>query len=155
MAAIRCATLNASYRLQRPDIGLLAADRMADIVVLSDRQEMTVESVLSSGRLVAEGEPVSGPAIANRDVVFGTVKLEPLNRYDFEIRVPGIDQGRIKVRAIRGARFTEWSEVDVDVKGYNRVFIMNRHGRAGAEQQCAINRGLGRYHGCGRHVLFP
>lgn len=146
VAAIRCATLNASYRLQRPDIGLLAAGRMADIVVLSDLQEMAVESVFSSGRLVAVGEPVSGPAIANRDVVCGTMKLEPLNRDDFAIRVPGIDQGRIKVRAIRGARFTEWSEVDVDVKGgcavlpkgYNRVFIMNRHGRAGAEPQCAI-----------------
>src|ERR1051325_5228199 len=40
--AIRCATLNGSYRLRRPDLGLLAAGRVADIAVLRDLREMNV-----------------------------------------------------------------------------------------------------------------
>src|SRR6266404_2317514 len=38
--AVRCATLNAAHRLRRGDPGLLAAGRVADIVVLSDLREV-------------------------------------------------------------------------------------------------------------------
>src|ERR1035437_3990769 len=53
--AIRCATLNASHRLRRGDLGMVAAGRIADLVVLSNLREMTVDRVFCSGKLVVRG----------------------------------------------------------------------------------------------------
>src|SRR5215472_8736482 len=40
--AIRCATYNSAYRLQRADLGAVAAGRRADIAILSDLRNVTV-----------------------------------------------------------------------------------------------------------------
>src|SRR3954471_5801204 len=53
--ALRCATYNAAYRLQRSDLGQVAAGRRADIVVLDDLVSFRAEHVLTDGSLVASG----------------------------------------------------------------------------------------------------
>src|SRR5438309_1809605 len=72
--AIRCATYHAAYRLQRADLGLVAAGRRADIVVLGDLLEVTVEEVFFDGRHVAShGELLvdvaEGPCIPPLDTM--------------------------------------------------------------------------------------
>ena len=51
--AIRCATLNGAYRLGRTDLGLVAAGRLADLVILSDLPTIRVDDVFAEGRWVA------------------------------------------------------------------------------------------------------
>jgi adenine deaminase len=145
--AIRCATFNAANRIRRADLGVVAAGHVADIVVLSDLREVKVESVFVAGRLAARNgstiEPVRPFPVAPP---IKTMKLAPLKRDDFRVWVPEMDSGRAKVRAIKGARFTEWSEVEVDVTdgfaavppGYSVIFVQHRHGRHKGRPQCAI-----------------
>lgn len=146
IAAIRFATINASYRLRRSDLGIIAAGRFADIVVLSDLRAMAIERVYASGKLSPKGATVKAPAISNRDALCGTMKVRPLTLDDFEVKVPGVADGRHILRTIHGARFTEWREAEFEVRGgcavvppeYNRLFIINRHGRPSAAPQCAL-----------------
>src|SRR5207237_10515575 len=51
--AIRCATINAAIHLRRDDIGMVAAGRRAELVVLADLEEIAVEAVYVDGRRVA------------------------------------------------------------------------------------------------------
>src|SRR5258705_5815720 len=50
LLAYRCATYHGAYRLQRADLGLVAAGRRADIVILSDLEAVTVDDVLFDGQ---------------------------------------------------------------------------------------------------------
>lgn len=144
--AIRCATLNASYRLRRSDIGLIAAGRIADIVVLRNLPEVEVASTFVGGRLVAtDGKllaqqaesKVAEPPYSER------LPLPTLKSDDFQVEVPGVSSGRVRLRVIKGVRFTEWSEVDVEVRdGYAELppqhafmFVQHRHGKHDARPQ--------------------
>src|SRR5450432_1237912 len=53
--AIRLATYHAAYRLGRTDLGLVAAGRQADLIVLSSLEEVTVADVWRAGVHVAGG----------------------------------------------------------------------------------------------------
>jgi adenine deaminase len=114
--AIRCATLNASHRLRRSDLGLLAAGRIADIAVLSNLREIAIDRVFVAGRLTAHdgkmAEPVRHVPV---EPPANPQALPPLTRDDCRIRIPGVNSGRVRIRVIKGARFTSWSELDVDV----------------------------------------
>jgi len=63
LQAYRCATLNSAMRLERRDLGLVAAGRRADLIVLSDLRAVTVDDVYAQGRLVSRDgrlvEPVT------------------------------------------------------------------------------------------------
>ena len=111
MQAIRCATINSAIRLRREDLGQIAAGRRADLVTLADLREVVVDRVYANGRHVATGgqmlealEPSSPPPAAD------TMQIAPLTRDDFRVRVPGVRDGRVRVRTIKGARFNSWSE---------------------------------------------
>ncbi|MEN3930672.1 adenine deaminase C-terminal domain-containing protein [Microvirga sp. W0021] len=146
VTAIRFATLNASYRLRRTDIGLISAGRIADIVVLSDLQTMKINTVYASGKIVPKGVKIASPPVSNMEAISHSMKVRPLTLEDFEVRVPNVADGIHRLRAIHGARFTEWHEADLEVKNgfavlpdaYNRLFIMNRHGKPDAQPQCAL-----------------
>src|SRR5581483_11207925 len=137
--AIRCATLNAATRLRRGDLGLIAAGRIADIVVLSDLREVTANSVVVSGRVVARGgrmlaapAPAKAPALPQ-----GPLPLGPYTDDDFRVAVPGARSGRARIVAIKGARFTSISQVEVEIthgfavvpSGFSVIFVQHRHGR--------------------------
>lgn len=153
--ALRLATLNASLRLQRPDLGLVAAGRTADLVVFDSLEKLSAKTVYVAGKLVAEQgkmlEPVAAPSIVPpRD----TVQLQPLNPNDFVLKVP-VNNGRARLRHIKGARFTQWSEVEVEVRhgevqlpeGFSLIWVQHRHGRHEAKPQLALLEGWGELRG--------
>jgi adenine deaminase len=145
--AIRCATLNGSHRLRRSDLGIVAPGRIGDLAVLSDLREMAVDRVFAAGRLVArqgkmlERIPQSPAAWPN-----STVQLAPLTVDDCRVRVPGVESGRARIRTIKGARFTAWGAVEVEVRdgyaeippGYAVTLARHRHGRYAALVQQAV-----------------
>lgn len=153
--ALRLATLNASLRLQRPDLGLIAAGRTADLVVFDSLDKLSAQTVYVAGELVAEQgkmlEPVAAPSIVPpRD----TVRLQPLAPNDFVLKVP-VNNGRARLRHIKGARFTQWSEVEVEVQhgevqvpdGFSLIWVQHRHGRHEAKPQLALLEGWGELRG--------
>jgi adenine deaminase len=152
--AIRCATLNASIRIRRPDLGLLAAGRVADIVVLSDLHEMSVESVFVAGELATQSGRTILPVAA---APFPGCKLtiDPLTLEDCRIKFPVQGASRARIRVIKGVRFTSWGELDVEVKeghavipnGHSVILVQHRHGRYAAKPQCAIVEGWGELRG--------
>ncbi len=151
IAAIRCATLNASYRLRRSDIGLISAGRFADIVVLSDLETLKIDSVYASGERINKGSKIKGPTVAGMAARCATMKVPPLSLDDFEVKVPNVADGTHRLRSIYGARFTEWRESDFEVRNgrvvipedFNRIFICNRHGKPDTQPQCALLNGWG------------
>lgn len=153
--ALRLATLNASLRLQRPDLGLIAAGRTADLVVFDSLEKLSARTVFVAGKLMAERgkmlEPVTAPSIVPpRD----TVRLQSLSPNDFVLKVP-VNNGRARLRHIKGARFTQWSEVEVEVRGgevqlpegFSLIWVQHRHGRHEAKPQLALLEGWGELRG--------
>ena len=154
--ALRAATLNAAMRLQRPDLGLVAAGRTADIVVFDDLGSFGVRHVVTGGEPVAmrgrlvvalRGDAVPPPT--------DTMKLAPLSALDFLVTAPFRPDGPVSLNAIRGARFTQWARLDTTVtKGIvalpEDVSVMamaHRHGLADPKPQLAPVEDWGRFRG--------
>ncbi len=65
LQAIRCATINNAIHLRRDDLGMVAAGRRADLVLLRDLNEITVDTVYVGGRCVAaNGRMIEEPNVA-------------------------------------------------------------------------------------------
>ena len=154
--AIRCATINNAIRLKRDDLGLVCAGRRADLVLLSDLREMTVTGVFANGRRVAADgalvEPIAAPSVTLPST---SMKVPRFTPEDFRVRIPGPSGGRAEIRTIKGARFTEWSALSVEVKngfvvpprGVSVMSVVHRHGRSAATPQTAIIEGWGQLRG--------
>lgn len=136
--AIRCATLNAAQRLERRDLGLIAAGRCADLVLLADLRTIAIKSVYTAGRLAAEDGALVAPIIrSNAKLPTRTVKLDRMTADQFRVPVEGMQNGRAIIRAIKGARFTQWTELEVEVRdgfaavppGMSVMVAVHRHGR--------------------------
>ena len=111
--AIRLATLHAAYRLQRNDLGVVGAGRRADLVVLSDLEQIVVDDVFTDGRHVASGGEmlvpvVEGPCTPPLD----TMRIGPVSADDMVLRLPGVADGTHRIRTIVGVPVTEWGETD-------------------------------------------
>lgn len=152
LQAIRCATVNNAIRLRRDDLGLVCAGRRADLVLMKDLREMRPEHVYVDGRHVAaQGRMLQPVAAAPLEMPTRTMKVGRLTADDFRVRVPDLPNGRAVLRAIKGARFTSWSEVEVEVRdavaavppGYSVMSVIHRHGRSAALPQTAIIEGWG------------
>ncbi len=101
--AIQMATLNTAehFRVDR-DVGAIAPGRLADLLVVSDLQQFTVELVVAGGEVVAEeGElRVELPPFPYPAWAMGTVRLaRPLRGEDFALPAP-VAEGEVEVRAI-------------------------------------------------------
>ncbi|MDM4207404.1 adenine deaminase [Klebsiella spallanzanii] len=154
---LRFATLNAAIRLQRSDLGLIAAGRRADLVAFDSLEQLKAQEVYVAGKLIArEGtllEPVSAAAGVTppRD----TLQISPLSPDDFILRVEAIRHGIARLRHICGARFTQWGEVEVQVRdgkvripdGFSLIWVKHRHGRHEATPQIALLEGWGELRG--------
>ena len=155
LQAIRCATINNAIRLRRDDLGLVAAGRRADLVVLSDLREVKIESVYTNGRHVAKGGRMIDPIPAYTPPLDNTMKVGTLSADDFRVRVPGVGNGRAVLQTIKGARFNSWSEVEVEVRDGFAVVppelsvmaIVHRHGRNDPKPQVGIIEGWERWRG--------
>jgi adenine deaminase len=154
--AIRCATLNGAYRLGRSDLGLVAAGRLADLVILSDLPAMRVDDVFVEGRWVAsQGKMLAAVPLSDVAAPLHTVKVPALRAEAFAIRVPGVSNGRATLRVAAGVRFRHWEEVDVTVTdgvaalppGYLIMASVHRHGRAEPVPACGVLGGWGDWTG--------
>jgi adenine deaminase len=153
--AIRLATYHAAYRLGRADLGLVAAGRRADLMVLDDLASFAVRDVYASGRLIArDGAMVVACAEAPSVPPVDTVKLDPLTPADFVLRLgdgAGGPEGTAVVRAIHGVGRTDWAEAAVQVvdggavlpEGYLLQAVVHRHGRVRPEVRLALITGWG------------
>jgi adenine deaminase len=156
--ALRIATYNAAYRLARPDLGLVAAGRRADLIVLSSLEEVRVEEVFSDGRHVAAGgrmlvDVVEGPS----DPPYDTMRLASVTASDMSLRLTEAGTGvtAARVRVVADPVFTRWDEVDVTVRdglvevpdGHLLQVALHRHGRISPVPRAALISGWGSWTG--------
>jgi adenine deaminase len=153
---LRFATLNAAIRLQRHDSGLIAAGRRADLVVFDSLESSRPAKCTSPGNWSPATARCSSPfRRRGRHPPRNTLQLAPLSADDFVLRVPGIVHGVARLRHIRGARFTQWGEVEVQVRhgevqlpaGFSLIWVKHRHGRHQATPQIALLEGWGELRG--------
>ncbi|MEX3170698.1 adenine deaminase [Serratia quinivorans] len=154
---LRMATLNAAIRLQRNDLGLIAAGRVADLVVFDSLTQLRAQQVYVAGKLTAQQGKMQKPLKANPNVAAprDTLRLQPLAAGDFVLKVPSIRHGKATLRHIKGARFTQWNETTVEVRngevqipqGFSLIWVQHRHGRHQATPQLALLEGWGELRG--------
>jgi adenine deaminase len=100
--AIQMVTLNAAQMLEQSrTIGTVSPGRAADLLLVSDLVNLTIDQVYADGVLVAEdGEMVVEIAPYDYpDWALHSVHLEPMTAEDF--RVPVASEGPVKVRVMR------------------------------------------------------
>lgn len=154
--ALRFATLNAAIRLQRNDLGLIAAGRRADLVVFDSLQKLTARQVYVAGKEIARnGKMLTSlpdtPLTLPRD----TVQLPAPGDDDFQMRIANAHHGVARLRHISGARFTRWGETEVQVRngrvqipsGFSLIWVQHRHARHAAKPQMALLEGWGELRG--------
>jgi len=154
--ALRFATLNAAIRLQRNDLGLIAAGRRADLVVFDSLQKLTARQVYVAGKEIARnGKMLTSlpdtPLTLPRD----TVQLPVPGVDDFQMRIANAHHGVARLRHISGARFTCWGETEVQVRngrvqipsGFSLIWVQHRHARHAAKPQMALLEGWGELRG--------
>ena len=155
LQALRAATLNASQRIGRRDLGLVAPGRRADLIVLSDLDALRVERVYASGRLVGrDGGAVAPIRAARMQPPVASVQLASLAAEDFRIRPPG-DEGIVRLRTIHTPRFTRWAELRAPVRrglvllpeDALLMAVMHRHGAADARPVLGVLQGWGAWRG--------
>lgn len=153
--ALRLATLHAAYRLGRSDLGLVAAGRRADLIVLDDLTAFTVGDVFSDGWHVASGGVMREPVIApSTTPPLDTVHVPELTERDFALRVDAPD-GVTRMKVLDFPVMTRWSEADVLVAGGvgtvpdNHVLqvVIHRHGRLEHRPSAALLSGWGAWTG--------
>ena len=109
--AIKMATLNAAMYFGLKDRGAIAPGYIADIIVLSDLEEFTVEKVFKNGCLTVDGgknvRAIKSPLIDKEKYsrVFNSFNLREIKPSDLEIRDEGTKKRVIKV--IPGQILTE------------------------------------------------
>ncbi|PDS38765.1 adenosine deaminase [Rhizobium anhuiense] len=151
--AIRAATFNAAQRLKRPDLGLVAAGRRADIVLFEDLTDFRARVVVSGGRVVAHnGRMQRAVQQIDSAPLVNSVKLPPLTEDDFRIPATG---ERVRVATIDRPRFTQWGEVETEVRdgfvvppaGSAMIAVAHRHGKADGTPRVGFLTGWGEWRG--------
>jgi len=150
--ALRLATYHGALRLGRPDLGLVAAGREADLILLSDLDEFVVTSVYKAGTLIARDSEMLVACEESHSIPpMDTVHLDPVGPQDFVLRV-SLAKESVRMKAIDGIINTSWNEVEVDVSngevvvpdGYLLQAVVHRHGRASQQVRTALVTGWGK-----------
>lgn len=134
--AYRAATFNAATRIGRPDLGLVAPGKRADIVIMEDLAGVVAQAVLTDGVLVADAGILKSPAVAVTPpaVLMDSVKLAPFRDSDFEIKAAAPS---VRIATLSKPRFPVWGEravatdngVVVLPDDMIRMAVTNRYGR--------------------------
>jgi adenine deaminase len=151
--AIQAATYNAAQRLNRSDLGLVAAGRRADIVLFEDLTELNARLVIAGGRTVARAGKMD-ETVHRLDTVplAGSVKLSPLTENDF--RIPAVGNS-VRVATIDRPRFTQWGEAETAIEdGFvvppansAMISVTHRHGMADGRPRVGFLSGWGEWRG--------
>ncbi|WP_369788833.1 adenine deaminase [Rouxiella sp. WC2420] len=155
---LRMATFNAALRLQRADLGLIAAGRTADFFTFDSLEKIQPQKVFVAGMCVADQGSMLAAEIEPEEALQpprDTMHLSPVTESDFQLKIPGIQHGQAKLRHIKGARFTQWSETMVEVRdevaqlpdGFSLIWVQHRHGKYPATPQMALLEGWGELRG--------
>ena len=162
LTALRMATINAAHHLGRRDLGAVCAGRVADLIVLSDLDRLSLTDVFVSGRLVARNGALLSPVKpASVTQPAGSVHIAARTAEHLRLHVPGVLDGRVSLKTIKGVRFSEWGSIELEVRGgsvvlppaegagadLNLLFVEHRHGQHAAGPQMALQQGLPRLQG--------
>ena len=151
--ALQAATLNAARRLGREDLGLIAAGRRADLVVLHDLAGFRSSAVIADGALVArENRIATRLPEADASALLASVKLAPLAPDDFRIPAEG---RRARLATIEQPRFTRWGKTVAVVEdgfalrpgGTTLIAVAHRHGLADSRPRVGLLREWGAWNG--------
>lgn len=151
--ALRAATLNAAQRLGRPDLGLIAAGRRADIVVFDDLTDLKTRLVFSNGVLVARnGELLKRLTSVDPSALTRSMKIEPLTCNDFRVAAKGQS---VRIATINRPRFTEWGARQARVvngfvvppEGTTLIAVAHRHGRGDSRPRVGFLENWGEWRG--------
>lgn len=141
--AIQMATINPVTHFGFKDVGVLAPGKRADIAVISDLRNMTIDQVYLAGKKAAEkGElTIEIPSYIYPESVKKSVKRKPVTKDELLVKASG---SRVKVRAIEAIPFqnlTGGKEFTLNVKDgvvqpclkqdVLPLFVIERHGRTG------------------------
>jgi adenine deaminase len=151
--AYRAATLNAAGRIGRPDLGLVAPGKRADIVLVSDLQNVTASHVIVGGTLTAHADGLI-EEIAETSIppsVLNTVQTKAFEAPDFKVKANG---PTARIATLSKPRFPEWGSRDVTVKDGHlelpndmiRMAVCNRYGR-GTPARVAFMENWGTWRG--------
>lgn len=129
MRALQAASLNAAIRLGRPDLGLIAPGKRADIVLLDDLETFRARHVLRDGKTIE----ATGAGSRFPDAFLETCALPALQAEDFMLQADG---ETVRLATISRPRFTQWGEAVAEVKdgvvqlpeGTTLIAVINRHG---------------------------
>lgn len=151
--ALQAATLNASVRIGRPDLGLIAAGRRADIVLFEDLTDFRARHVFASGTLIArDGVMTAELHTTDPSLLQASVKLDRLQADDFKLPATG---RKVRLATIDRPRFTNWGQTDADVvdgyvvppEGTTLIAVTHRHGRADSRTRLGFLTGWGEWKG--------
>ncbi|WP_102275630.1 adenine deaminase [Cytobacillus massiliigabonensis] len=141
--AIQMATINPATHFGFKDVGVLAPGKRADIAVISDLRNMTIDQVYLAGKKAAEkGElTMEIPSYTYPESVKKSVKRKHVKKEEMIIKASG---SRVKVRAIEAIPFqnlTGGGEFTLNVKDgiiqpclkqdVLPLLVIERHGRTG------------------------
>jgi adenine deaminase len=126
--------------------------------VLNDLQTLSISDVYVSGKLTAHNGNLCEPVKPSQvELPQASAKVAPLKLADFRITIPGMNRGHVKLKSIKGVRFSEWSEtrlgvVDGNVElppnaDLNLIFAVHRHGKKDPQPHVAIQEGLAQLKG--------
>lgn len=134
--AYRAATLNAATRIRRPDLGLIAPGKRADITLLDDLTECRASHTIADGKLIAAAGEMTQPLTptSTPPALKSTVSVPELKPQDFEIPAKG---PTARIATLSKPRFPEWGAREVRVANGHltlpddmiRMAILNRYGR--------------------------
>lgn len=147
--ALQAATLNAARRLDRDDLGLIAAGRRADLVIFEDLADFKARLVLVNGAVISAGKDLPQTDAGS---FTQSMKITPLTPDDFRLRS---DAKRVRVAIIDRPRFTRWGEAEVDVlngfvlppHGSTLIAVAHRHGLADSAPRIGFLREWGAWNG--------
>ena len=109
VSTLRCATFNAANRIGRPDLGLLAPGKRADIVLFDDLQSLNAKLIFSNGRCVARDgkSTVDESPVAIPSALKGTTRADNWHADQFRVTAAG---SSATVAIIEKPRFTQWGK---------------------------------------------
>jgi adenine deaminase len=153
--AVRIATYNAALRLGRPDLGMVAPGRLANLLVISDLALIRADKVFSRGQLVAaDGEMIAAAEPTRARPPSAPMRVGRLTPGDFTFRLPNAPDP-VRLRVLKGAVFTEWETRSARTRNGvlelpdDCIFqaVLHRHGRRAATPAVGVLSGWGTLRG--------